>query len=155
MQARIPLADLRAMAGQELGVSDWQLLDQARVTAFAEATGDHADIHTRPDSAAAQALGGTIAHGFLTLSLLSSMLQQFLPGVEGYNGLNSGFDRVRFTSPVPVGSRVRGRFTLDRLEDAPSGGLALRWSAKVEVEGQDRPALVAIWLNRFIPITGT
>ena len=152
MQARIPLAQLRAMAGQEVGVSDWQVVDQARVTAFAEATGDHAEIHTQPESAAAQGFGGTIAHGFLTLSLLPSMVYPFLPGVEGYTGLNSGLDRVRFVSPVPVGSRVRGRFTLDRLEDTVTGGLALRWSAKVEIEGAERPALVAIWLNRFIPI---
>ncbi|WP_116598343.1 MaoC family dehydratase [Primorskyibacter marinus] len=150
MQTRIPLAQLRAMAGTEVGRSDWQLLDQARITAFAEATGDHADIHVRPDSPAAQELGSTIAHGFLTLSLLPSMIYAFLPGVEGYTGLNSGLDRVRFVSPVPVGSRVRGRFTLDRLKDAPTGGLALRWTATVEIEGQTRPALVAIWLNRFI-----
>ncbi|WP_084351657.1 MaoC family dehydratase [Primorskyibacter flagellatus] len=150
MQTRISLAQLRAMDGKDIGCSDWQLLDQDRISAFADATGDHADIHVRPDSAAAQELGSTIAHGFLTLSLLPSMIYAFLPGVEGYTGLNSGLDRVRFISPVPVGSRVRGRFTLDRLKEVPTGGLALRLSATVEIEGQTRPALVAIWLNRFI-----
>jgi acyl dehydratase len=153
MKTKITVDQLREMVGKEMGVSGWQLVDQARINAFADATGDHGDIHTRPDSAAAQNFGGTIAHGFLTLALLPAMIQGFLPGVDGYIGVNSGLERVRFVSPVPAGARVRGRFGLDGLETTANGSLALWLSVKVEVEGKRkaRPALAAIWLNRFIP----
>ena len=137
------------LVGQEL-VSDWRAVEQARIDEFARATDDAQWIHTDPEAAAAGPFGTTIAHGFLTLSLVVPMFTEALPPLEGYGmTLNYGLNRVRFTSPVPVGSRIRGRFTVEAVEDVASGKQA-RVAATIELEGQEKPACVAEALFRFL-----
>src|SRR6478672_11409299 len=145
------LAEIRSKVGQEIGVSDWLTVDQARIDAFAEATEDRQFIHTDPEAAAKTPFGGTIAHGFLTLSLLSRMAAEatFIP--EGVRmAVNYGLDRVRFLAPVKSGSRVRGRFVLDSVEEKAPGQILMRHVVTVEIEGQDKPALTAQWLTLII-----
>jgi acyl dehydratase len=148
-RALVPLDDLAAREGQEM-VSRWFPITQARVNAFAEATEDRYFIHTDPERASAETpWGGTIAHGFLTASLLSAMAYDAVPRVqEAKHGVNYGFDRLRFVSPVPVGSNVRGRFRLDKLDRSRPGEVTLHWSVTVEIEGAAKPALVADWITR-------
>jgi acyl dehydratase len=150
----MPLASLdeiRAHIGQEVGVSSWLTIDQARIDAFAEATDDRQFIHTDPAAAAQTPFGGTIAHGFLTLSLLSRMGAEAMLLPEGLKmAVNYGFDRVRFPAPVKSGSRVRGRFTLDSVEEKAPGQWLLRHSVSVEIEGEDKPALTAQWLGLMV-----
>ena len=147
-----PTADLAGLIGQEVGVSRWITVDQARIDAFADITEDRQFIHIDPEAARATPFGGTIAHGFLTLSLLSAMTYDAVPPLEGVvMGINYGFDKLRFLAPVPAGSKVRGRFKLLSAEDkGPMGGGA-RWlithEVTVEIEGADKPALVAEWLG--------
>jgi acyl dehydratase len=141
------LADLEPLVGREIGTSDWVEIDQARIDEFARATGDHQWIHVDPARAAAGPYGTTIAHGFLTLSLLPAF---FLSGFEVRDsrmGINYGLDRVRFPAPVPVGSRVRGRFKLLAYEALP-GGAQLTIEVSVEREGQAKPVCVAQSLTR-------
>jgi acyl dehydratase len=136
---------------QGLGVchSEWFTLDAARVKAFADTTEDWQFIHLDKEKAAQTPLGGTIAHGFLTLSMLSAMSYQAIPDLPGVQmGLNYGFDRIRFTAPVPVGARVRGRFAVGEIKEI-KGWFTVTWDVAVEVEGQERPALVAQWLCRY------
>lgn len=150
-----PIGVITARVGQEIGVSRWFLIDQARVSAFADVTEDWFFIHTDPARAAVETpWGGTIAHGFLTASLLSAMAYEVLSGTEGAaRGVNYGFDRLRFVAPVPVGSRVRGRFTLsEAITDKPRE-VTLKHAVAIEIEGQEiaggaRPALVADWITR-------
>ena len=138
---KVAYADLESIAGTEVGVSDWHLIDQERVNLFADATGDHQWIHVDVEKAK-EAMGGTIAHGFLTLSLLPMLGAEVLR-VEGTTrGINYGSDKVRFTNMVPVGSKVRLRQKCLGVE-AKSGGKQMRMEATIEVEGQERPALVA------------
>jgi acyl dehydratase len=142
------LSEIRAKAGQEIGVSSWLLVDQARIHAFAEATEDRQFIHTDPAAAAMTPFGTTIAHGFLSLSLLSRMAAEatFLP--EGLKmAVNYGLDRVRFLAPVKSGSRVRGRFTLDSVEEKAPGQWLMRHTVTVEIEGEEKPALTAQWIG--------
>lgn len=135
--------DYQAQVGQELGVSEWILVDQARIDAFAECTADHQFIHVDPVKAAATPFGTTIAHGYLTLSLLSAMAYDAMPGIEGTKmGVNYGLNKVRFMAPVRVNRRVRPRFTLQKVEDI-AGGLQLTFTITVEIEGEDKPACVA------------
>src|SRR6476659_1030085 len=142
------LEDIRARVGQEIGVSSWLTVDQARIDAFAEATEDRQFIHVDPDAAAKTPFGGTIAHGFLSLSLLSRMGAEAMLIPEGVKmAVNYGLDRVRFLAPVRSGSRVRGRFTLDSIEEKAPGQLLMRHVVTVEIEGEDKPALSAIWLG--------
>ncbi|MCB1395398.1 MAG: MaoC family dehydratase [Rhodobacter sp.] len=137
--------------GEVVGASDWILLDQARIDAFADVTEDHQFIHVDPARAADSPFGGTIAHGFLTLSMLSRMAAQALPVLgEVRESLNYGFDKIRFLTPVPSGARVRGVFTLQGTEDKPGNRQMLRFAVAVEIEGTDRPALVADWLVMLI-----
>lgn len=144
------LADLTARVGHEIGVSRWFAMEQSRVDAFADVTEDWFYIHTNPEKAAADTpWGGTIAHGFLTLGLLSAMAYDVVPRIEGSErGVNYGFDRVRFVAPVPVGSNVRGRFTLSEAITDKPGEVTLKYAASVEIEDGERPALVADWLTR-------
>jgi acyl dehydratase len=147
----MPLASLdeiRSRIGQEIGVSDWLTVDQARIDAFAEATEDRQFIHTDPAAAAQTPFGGTIAHGFLTLSLLSRMgaAAMLLPDSLKM-AVNYGLDRVRFLAPVQSGKRVRGRFTLDSVEEKAPGQILVRHIVTVEIEGEDKPALTAVWLG--------
>jgi acyl dehydratase len=142
------LDEIRARIGEEIGVSSWLTVDQERIDAFAEATEDRQFIHTDPAAAAQTPLGGTIAHGFLSLSLLSRMGSEVLLAPEGVKmALNYGLDRARFLAPVKAGARVRGRFTLDSVEERAPGQLLMRYSVSVEIEGQDKPALTAVWLG--------
>ncbi|MFM2119463.1 MAG: hypothetical protein RL722_931 [Pseudomonadota bacterium] len=141
------LVDLREQVGQELGRSDWVLVDQARINRFAEATGDHQWIHVDAERAAAGPFGATIAHGFLTLSLLPLFFDSSFAVSDSPMGINYGLDRVRFTAPVPVNSRLRARLVLDAYEDI-EGGAQLRITAEVEREGQTRPVCVAQLIAR-------
>lgn len=144
------LDELRALTGQEVAVTDWVLIDQARINQFAQATGDHQWIHVDPDRAARESpFGATVAHGFLTLSLIAEFLQSSL-GCQGVRmGVNYGLNKVRFTSPVKVDSRVRGRATLLTVEDLPDQAVQMAWSVTVEIEGQVKPACVAELLARW------
>ena len=142
------LDDIRSRIGEEVGVSSWLTVDQARIDAFADATEDHQFIHVDPAAAAAVGLGGTIAHGFLSLSLLSRMAADALLLPEGLKmALNYGFDRVRFLAPVRSGKLVRGRFVLDSVEEKAPGQWLMRHNVTVEIEGEDKPALSAVWLG--------
>ena len=147
----MPLArldEIRAMIGQEVGVSGWLTVDQPRIDAFADATEDHQFIHVDPAAAAAAGFGGTIAHGFLSLSLLSRMAAEAMLLPDSLKmALNYGFDRIRFLAPVKSGKRVRGRFTLDSAEEKAPGQILLRHTVTVEIEGEDKPALTAVWLG--------
>jgi acyl dehydratase len=140
--------DIRAQVGQLVGTSDWILVDQDRVSAFAEATEDRQFIHVDPEAAAQTPFGGTIAHGFLSLSLLSRMAADamLVPDTTTM-AVNYGLDRVRFIAPVRAGKRVRGHFTLDAAEDKAPGQLLLKHSVTVEIEGESKPALTAQWLG--------
>ena len=143
-------ADLRRAVGREVCTTDWLAIDQRRIDLFAEATGDFQWIHVDPVRAAADSpYGGTIAHGFLTLSLLGQWYEDYLPEALPFcdMGLNYGLNKLRFTRPVPVDSRVRGRFVLAGVDDV-SGGLQLHFTVSVEIEGSDKPALVAESLVR-------
>jgi acyl dehydratase len=142
---------IRGRIGQEVGVSAWLTVDQPRIDAFAEATEDRQFIHTDHDAAAMTPFGGTIAHGFLTLSLLSRMGAEAMLLPEGLKmAVNYGLEKVRFLAPVPSGSRVRGRFTLDSVEEKAPGQILLRHTVTVEIEGGDKPALSAMWLSLMI-----
>jgi acyl dehydratase len=141
------LADLQALVGQELAVSEWVAIEQSRIDAFAEATGDHQWIHIDPDRAAAGPFGATVAHGFLTLSLIP-MLSETAWAIDDVRmGVNYGLNRVRFTAPVRVGSRLRGRFKLLNYE-ALDGGAQLTVEVLIEIEGGSKPACVAESLSR-------
>jgi acyl dehydratase len=147
----MPLASLdeiRSRVGTEIGLSSWLTVDQSRIDAFAEATEDRQFIHIDPEAAAQTQFGGTIAHGFLSLSLLSRMAADAMLIPEGVKmAVNYGLDRVRFLAPVRSGSRVRGRFTLDSIEEKAPGQLLMRHVVTVEIEGEDKPALTAVWLG--------
>ena len=150
----MPLASLdaiRARIGEEVGISGWLTVDQSRIDAFADATEDRQFIHVDPDAAAQTPFGGTIAHGFLTLSLLSRMAAEAMLLPEGMTmAVNYGFDRVRFLAPVRSGKRVRGRFTLDSIEEKAPGQLLARHHVTVEIEDEDKPALTAQWLTLIV-----
>lgn len=147
----MPLAsldDIRAQVGKEVGVSSWLLVDQHRIDAFAEATEDRQFIHVDPAAAAQTPFGGTIAHGFLSLSLLSRMAAEAMLVPDGLKmAVNYGLDRVRFLAPVRSGKRVRGRFVLDLIEEKAPGQWLMRHNVTVEIEGEDKPALTALWLG--------
>jgi acyl dehydratase len=136
------LADLQSRVGQELGRSEWLLVDQARIDRFAEATGDHQWIHVDPARAAAGPFGATIAHGYLTLSLLPLFFDTAFSVADVRMGINYGLNRVRFPNPVRVNSRLRGRFVLSSWEPL-EGGAQLVVEATIEIEGASKPACVA------------
>lgn len=146
--AKRTLDELRALIGEELGVSRWFDVDQSQIDSFADSTEDHQFIHVDPESAAKTPFGGTIAHGFLTLSLLSAMVYEAGPSLKGITmGVNYGFNKIRFLSPVRSGKRVRGRFQLLKLEEAP-GQVTYTQAVTVEIEGEEKPALIAEWIGR-------
>lgn len=147
----IALEDLKALVGAEIGVSRWFEISQARIDAFAEITEDHQFIHTDPAAAKMTPFGGTVAHGFLTLSMLSAMAYDAVPAVEGaVTGVNYGFDKVRFVAPVRSGSRIRARFRLIALTPRSSREYQARYEAAIEIEGSEKPALVAEWLSLVV-----
>ena len=142
------LDEIRSKIGQPVGTSDWIEVGQDRISQFADATEDHQFIHVDPKAATAAGFGGTIAHGFLSLSLLSRMAADvmLIPDTTKM-ALNYGLDRVRFLAPVKAGKRVRGHFTLDGIDEKSPGQLLFRQTVTVEIEGEDRPALTAQWLG--------
>ncbi len=141
--------ELAGAVGADLGESDWLEVTQERVDLFAEATGDHQWIHVDPERAAAGPFGGTIAHGYLTLSLVNHFLPQLVE-VHGISmGVNYGTEKVRFPAPVPVGSRIRGRGVLAAADEV-AGGVQARITVTVEIEGQEKPACVVETLSRFL-----
>jgi acyl dehydratase len=142
------IAGLAELAGVELGQTEWAEMTQAQVDAFADVTDDHNFIHVDPRRAAATPFGGTIAHGFLTLSLLAPVTQQLLEVTDANVKVNYGLDRVRFPSPVPVGKRYRSSAKLAEVT-VLEGGAQVKVVATVEVEGSEKPALVAELLLRF------
>ncbi|HVH38227.1 MAG TPA: MaoC family dehydratase [Sphingomicrobium sp.] len=147
----MPLASLdeiRSKVGQEVGLSDWIEVSQDRVDDFADATEDRQFIHTDPVLAAQTPFGGTIAHGFLTLSLMSRMAVDAMLAPDTLKmAVNYGLDRVRFLAPVKAGKRIRGRFVLDSVDEKAPGQILLRHTVTVEIEGEDKPALTAQWLG--------
>jgi acyl dehydratase len=145
----LSLSELQQKIGQTLGVSDWQRIDQALIDRFAELTHDRHFIHIDPARAQTEGpYGGTIAHGFLILSLLSHMAEQSLPACEGLvSAVNYGFDTVRFLAPVRSGSRVRAHFTLAAAGRRAATQVLIRYEARVEIEGEAGPALIADWLS--------
>ena len=155
MNRTIDIASLGGHLGEEVAVSDWLHVTQERIDRFAAATGDHQWIHVDPARAAAELPAGTtIAHGFLTLALVSGLLQQALTVGGIRMAINYGANRVRFVSPLPAGSRVRGRFTLAAAGQA-GGGIQVTWSVTIELEHGDKPCCVADWLVRYYPVGDT
>ena len=143
-----PLAEIRDRIGQEVGVSSWLTMDQQRINEFADATEDRQFIHTDPEAAAHTPFGGTIGHGFLTLSMLSRMAAEAMLIPDSIKmAVNYGLDRVRFIAPVRSGKRIRGRFRLDSVDEKAPGQLLLRHTVTVEIEGEEKPALTAEWLG--------
>ena len=142
------LDEIRSRIGTEVGVSDWLTIGQDRIDAFAEATEDRQFIHVDAEAAARTPFGSTVAHGFLSLSLLSRMGAQAMLIPDGLKmAVNYGLDRVRFIAPVRSGQRIRGRFVLDSIEERTPGQLLVRHTVTVEIEGVDKPALTAQWLG--------
>lgn len=144
------IEELRGLVGQEVASSEWFEVTQSRVNDFADATEDHQWIHIDRERAATDSpFKTTIAHGFLTLSLLPHLAAQaFSVSGDWRMGINYGLNRLRFVSPVPVGSRLRARFTLQAVEDV-QGGVQLTWAVTAETEGGEKPSLVAEWLVRY------
>ena len=140
--------ELEGRVGEEIAVSPWLEISQERIDTFAKAIEDFQWIHVDPQRARQSPFGSTIAHGFLTLSLLSHLSEQTFSFSDRRMGINYGLNRVRFTSPVPVGSRVRARFTLLKFEPIEGNGVQVTWNTTVEIEGAEKPALVAEWIGR-------
>lgn len=151
MIREIPATDWPSLVGQELGASNWIAVGQPLIDDFARVTGDDQFIHVDPVRARAESpYGGTIAHGFLTLSLLPVMARDVVPRTMGVRArINYGFDKIRFLAPVPAGSRVRARFRVLAAEARKPGELTIKYGVEIEVEGADRPAVAAEWLSRI------
>jgi acyl dehydratase len=143
--------ELKAMTGTVIGVSEWLTVDQATIDKFADATGDHQFIHVNPELAAQTPFGGTIAHGFLTLSLLPRLAALAdLPRLANVKmGVNYGTDALRFLAPVRSGKRIRALFTLASVEEKRPGQFQQRQAITIEIEGEDKPALATEWINQF------
>jgi len=148
MEQTLSPATLQHMIGQEIGVSQWHTISQDDVNAFADITRDHQFIHIDEEKAAETPFGGTIAHGFLSLSMLSYFAENGCGVVleDAKIGINYGFDKVRFLQPVRVGSRIRGRATLMSSQEKSSGQFLIKVGVTVEIEGLEKPALMAEWL---------
>lgn len=143
----VTLSDLDGLIGTELGTSEWVEVDQDAINAFADTTRDHQFIHVDPEAAKKTPFGGTIAHGFLTLSLLPHLSEKSVILIEGVTmGVNYGFEKIRFLAPVPSGSRIRGHFTLKSYNEKRPGHIMLTYGVSVEIENIDTPALSAEWI---------
>ncbi|AYG67324.1 MULTISPECIES: MaoC family dehydratase [unclassified Rhizobium] len=155
MPGEISLVEIMKQTGTEIGISDWIIVEQTMIDTFADATLDHQFIHVDPERARAETpYGGTIAHGFLTLSLLSAMNYSGLPKIrEQTMGINYGFEKIRFMSPVKCGARVRGRFMLAETRLRGASMLMLTYDVTVEIENERKPALTATWttISQFDP----
>ena len=151
----VDLAHLGGLVGQEVATSDWLAITQDRIDAFAEATSDHQWIHVDSGRARAETpFGATIAHGFLTLSLLSALMRDAVTVDGPRMTLNYGLNRVRFVSPVPCGSRIRARVALATVDDRVDS-IQATWGVTIEREGGDKPAVVAEWIVRYYPGAAT
>jgi acyl dehydratase len=151
MTQTVTREELTAMVGRQLGTSDWFLIDQERVDEFADVTLDHQFVHVDPERAKATPFGGTIAHGFLTLSLLVHLCLPFIPTLANRKlVVNYGFDKVRFAAPVKVGKRIRAVSKLGEVTERKLGQVVMRVDVTVEIEGEDKPALVAEWLSLHV-----
>lgn len=147
MPPKIHLKDVPALIGTEVGVSDWITVDQAMIDKFADATLDHQFIHVDPERAKDTPFGTTIAHGFLSLSLLSAMNLSGAPQIiEQKMGINYGFEKIRLMSPVKSGARVRGRFKIDDARFRGGNMLMITYNVTVEIENETKPALTAMWI---------
>lgn len=147
----VSAAELDNYIGKEVGLSDWIEVDQERINQFADATGDHQYIHVDPERAAQTPFGTTIAHGFLTMSLMVVMgYEGSLKLENAVMGINYGFDKLRFINPVKVGSRIRGRFELMGAEEKKPNHFLLKHAVTVEIEGEEKPALIAEWLGMTV-----
>lgn len=145
---RISKDDISNWIGKETGTSDWVTIDQARIDQFAEVTGDRQFIHIDPEAAQKTPFGGTIAHGFLTLSMLSQMGAGSVLVLDGVKmGINYGFEKIRFINPVRSGKRIRAHFTLMAADEKMPGQFQFKYAVKVEIEGDEKPALMAEWLT--------
>jgi acyl dehydratase len=142
------IRELKDRVGEEVAVSPWMEVSQERIDTFAKAIEDFQWIHVDPQRARSSPFRGTIAHGFLTLSLLSHLSEMTFSFSDRKMGVNYGLNRVRFTSPVPSGARVRARFTLAKYEAIQGNGVQVTWNTVVEIDGLDKPALVAEWIGR-------
>ncbi len=140
--------DLKARVGEEIGVSPWLPVTQERIDLFARAIDDPQWIHVDPEKAKSGPFGTTIAHGFLTLSLLSHLIESTFSFEDRKMGVNYGLNKVRFTAPLRSGERIRARFVLAKCETIPGNGMQNAWNVSVEREGGDKPVLVAEWLTR-------
>lgn len=148
MQKLISIAEIKDHVGTEVGVSRWMEIPQSRIDLFADATDDHQFIHVDPKRAAETPFGGTIAHGFLTVAMLSAMYADATPRLrEDSFGINYGFNKIRFMTPVPSGGRVRGRFFLKEARMRGAGRLMTTFDVTVEIEGAKKPAMTATWLT--------
>lgn len=148
MRRALPVADYMALKGQELGASNWIEVDQGLIDRFAEVTGDHQFIHVNPEMAKATPFGTTIAHGYLTLSLLPAMAYEVMPGIDGAKmGVNYGLNVLRFLAPVKSGSRIRGQFRMADISERSPGVIQSTVDVKVEIEGEPKPALAAEWVT--------
>ena len=146
--SKLRVGDLSGRVGEEIGVSPWIEVNQERIDLFAKAIDDPQWIHVDPERAKASPFGTTIAHGFLTLSLLSHLIETTFAFDERKMGINYGLNKVRFTAPLPSGSRIRARFVLAKYDALPGNGVQNTWRVEVEREGGDKPVLVAEWLTR-------
>lgn len=149
--AIVTVEAFKGLVGQPIGTSDWLTVDQAMIDRFADATGDHQFIHVDPELASQTEFGGTIAHGFLTLSLMVALIEKTdLPGLENVTmGLNYGGNRCRFLAPVRSGKRIRAHFRLIELDEKRPGQFQQTVEYSVEIEGEDKPALIAEWITQF------
>ena len=151
IESNISVEDFKNSAGTELGPSDWLLIDQERINRFADATDDHQFIHVDPEKAAATPFGSTIAHGFLSLSIIPQLLSQIMPIPDGIvMGINYGTDKVRFSLPVRVDSRVRARARIEKVSARPGGQFIVKTKVTLVIEGRRRPAVVADILSLFV-----
>ncbi|MEF2118033.1 MaoC family dehydratase [Pseudomonas aeruginosa] len=152
MHTRTVTADeLRALVGQDLAPSPWLALDQERISNFAEVTEDRQFIHVDPEKAKASPFGGTIAHGLLTLSMLPSLIEKTLPALEGMKAsVNYGYNKIRFLAPVRSGKRIRGKFVIAEFSETAPGRFQIITNITVEIEGEDKPALIAEWISMVL-----
>ena len=147
----LSLSNYRAVIGHEIGRSDWVLIDQPMINAFAALTGDNQYIHIDPIRARESPLGGTVAHGFLTLAIIGGLGPKVIPPIEGTKiGYNYGFNSIRLVAPVPSGSRIRAVFVAKGVEQRAPGQVTLTFGVTVEIEGRSKPALVAEWLTLMV-----
>jgi len=148
MAAALSVRELESRIGQEVGISPWVEVTQERIDLFAKAIDDPQWIHVDPERAKQSPFGTTIAHGFLTLSLLTKFIESTFSFSDRKMGVNYGLKRVRFTAPLPSGSRVRARFKLLKYEKIDGNGVQVTWDVTVEREGSDKPVLIAEWVGR-------